>query len=752
MKYYAHSKEGQPVEEWQELEEREKAMEYFAHSQNFKGEKHYLAEHLNETARIMESFVSHVDPEKDYKTFFKMTGLLHDFGKYQDAFQKYLENGGQRGSVHHASWGAGYARIDKQLESSFAIDGHHKGLPDKAQWKSDTEPYKRGEVSDFEKVKNSFLFDNGLYEAGIKLPEPIHFPDMFEREVFTRYLFSALTDGDWLSTEGHFNPGKTELRSKETLCFDDMMAKLEFEFGQKSKEGELNQLRNAARKQVIAKALSALGFYSLALPTGMGKTLTSLVWALLHAKHNGLKRIIIVLPYISIIDQTAQELKRIFGEACILEHHSSYNEGQGGADKDENYTIEQQRKQLACENWDFPIIVTTTVQFFESLFSNKPSKCRKVHNIAESVVVFDEVQSIPKEIILPTLRMLNNVQSVMRASFLFCTATQPAYEKRPGFDGITSISPLIEEPGILYDKTRRVEYSLLNDLNEIKPSRLFEVVAGCDDSALVIFNTKKTTLEFYDSIRNNDKWEHRYHLSTAMCPAHRKDVIKNIRDDLAVKKKILVISTQLIEAGVDFDFPVLFRAIAPLEAVIQSAGRCNREGKMNGYGKVFLFKLQNGKMPNSTYAACSGFAEELIKADVGKLYKHDIFEKYYADVFALYIDQATQQGINEARKEFNFETVNDSYRLIQEASEGLFIYNFSEESRQLFDSLKYKEYLSRNDYRQMQVFTVQVYTNFIFQNSDNIITEPQGLKVWYGNYDPSTGITAAPIEMDKYVV
>ena len=537
-----------------------------------------------------------------------------------------------------------------------------------------------------------------------------------------------------------------------------MLDKLDEEFAAKSKQSEINELRNLARNQVLAKASLPIGFYSLALPTGMGKTLTSLSWALNHAKakDNQLKRIIIVLPYISIIDQTARELKRIFGEEWILEHHASYNEGHNSAtDRNEDYSTEQKRKQLACENWDFPVIVTTTVQFFESLFSNKPSKCRKIHNIAESVVIFDEVQTIPKEIVLPTLGMLNDIQAVMRTSFLFCTATQPAYEKRSGFDGITSIVPLIEEPGILYDKTKRVTYHLLDELAPISFDRLTNMVIECNEAALVIFNTKKDALEFFSLMKSGDIWDAQYHLSTAMCPDHRKITIKNIKFDLEARRKILVVSTQLIEAGVDFDFPIVFRALAPLEAIIQSAGRCNREGLLNqhgGLGNVYLFLLEDARYPNKTYQACAGYAAELIQSDIEQLYSHNIFEKYYASVFALYIDQGRQQGIVNARKEFNFETVNDCYRYLDDSSEGLFIYNYSDESRQLLHSLQYKQYLSRDDYRAMQPFTVQAYENFIHRNREDVKTSPHGFKIWYGNYDPGTGISVAPMEVDKYVV
>lgn len=723
--------------------------EYYAHSENSLGKKHLLSKHLIETAKLIESFAC----QDNYKTIFHLTGLLHDLGKYQPEFQNYLANGGRRGSVPHASWGAGYARLLKILEASIAIDGHHKGMPENSTWKSDTEPFKRREVDRFDDVIKAFIGDTGASEADFKAGDSLVFADKSQREVFIRYLFSALTDSDWLSTEEHFEKDKFNLRIGATLPIDTMMSKLEDEFSKKSKEGEINHLRNDARNQALQKAYLPCGFYSLTLPTGMGKTLTSMAWALRHAKENGLKRIIIVLPYINIIDQTAHILKTIFGEEWVLEHHSGYNEDeQNGRDVAESCSSIDERKRLACENWDYPVIVTTTVQFFESLFSNRPSHCRKIHNIAEAVVIFDEVQAIPKEVILPTLQMLKDVRTVMKTSFLFCTATQPAFENRQGFDGISDIYPLIDNPSELYEKTMRVDYRLLNNLEPIDYNLLLEAVRQAGDSSLVIFNTKKAALEFYQCAKNFGMWEEKYHLSTGMCPSHRKAVIKNIRESMDRGKKILVISTQLIEAGVDFDFPAVFRAMAPLEAVIQSAGRCNREGKLGELGgKVFLFKLQDGGMPDKTYAACAGHAEELIKPDINQLHGHTIFNEYYAQVIQLYVDP-DKFNIAEARNRFDFETVNDAYRIIRNATEGLYVYNYSEESRQLLQSLKDKEYLSRDDYRKMQTYTVQVYKHFILQNGSMCKTMSQGFKVWYGNYDKETGISVAPIEADKLIL
>lgn len=723
-------------------------MKYYAHSENIRNEKHSLSKHLHQTAKFADSFTC----QENYKSIFKVTGLLHDLGKYQPAFQSYLENGGRRGSVPHASWGAGYARLCRLIEASIAIDGHHKGLPDNSAWKSDTEAFNRKEVTGFENVVKAFMSDTKANEEDIKKQNFLMFAEKSQREVFVRYLFSALTDSDWLSTEEHFKQDAFKMRLGATLPVGEMISKLEAELSIKSKQGEINRLRNDARNQALQKAEMPCGFYSLALPTGMGKTLTSMAWALQHAKKNALKRIIIVLPYINIIDQTAQILKSIFGEEWVLEHHSSYSEGEYDRDDMESCSPVQQRKKLACENWDYPVVVTTTVQFFESLFSNRPSQCRKIHNIAESVVIFDEVQTLPKEVVLPTLQMLKDVHAVMRVSFLFCTATQPAFEKRQGFDGINAISPLIDDPATLYEKTKRVEYRLLNDLNPIDYRGLLEAVMQAGGAALVIFNTKKAALEFYDCTKNLENWESKYHLSTAMCPSHRKDVIKKIRDDLKAKKKILVVSTQLIEAGVDFDFPVVFRAMAPLESIIQSAGRCNRENKLGEFGgKVFLFKTQDGGMPDKTYAACAGHAEGLIIQDINQLHGHKIFNEYYAQVIQLYVDP-DRYNINKARMQFNFQTVNDSYRIIRNAAEGLYVYNYNDESRRLLHAIEYKEFLSRDDYRKMQAYTVQVYKHFIIYNAAMCKLMPQGFMVWYGNYDRETGISVAPIEADKMII
>jgi len=697
---------------------------------------------LKETADLAASFAH----SASYADIFRLAGYLHDLGKYQPAFQKYLKEGGRRGSVPHASWGAAYSLFLKIQEIAFVIDGHHKGLPDRSDVKTVLEPFRKGDVPCFNEVVEAFHNDTLMQDKQLQVVMPVL--TNFNREMLIRYMFSSLTDADWLNTEKACNPMLSSRREHKRLDYDECIAAIAAYLENKSREGELNELRSKARDFALSRTHMPIGFFSMNLPTGMGKTLTSLSWALEHSKHNKLKRIIIVLPFINIIDQTASILKDIFGEEYILEHHSGNNDE---ITINEDIHDHDSWKRLACENWDYPIIITTTVQFFESIFSNKPGKCRKIHNIAESVVIFDEVQSLPKEIIIPTLTILGNMLSVMNTSFLFCTATLPAFEKREFFNGIESIIPLVENPEILFHKTRRVEYIPVNEYEPVDFNELIDLAVNQEHSVLSVFNTKKAALEFYNTTAENQSWEKQYHLSTGMCPFHRKQVIQDIRNDLKNNTKILVSSTQLIEAGVDFDFPCVFREIAPLESIIQSAGRCNREGLLSGYGKVFLFRLLNAAMPDRQYRTAAGFALDMIRENPDSLYDHSFYHEYYKKFVSLFIDGDARR-INKSRENFDFKTVGEAYKIIDKATRGLFVYNYNDDSKQLVDDIKRMKYLSRDDFRKMQGYTVQVYENFIFKNKDSIVETSHGVLIWYGGYDEKRGITVDALCSDDYVV
>jgi CRISPR-associated endonuclease/helicase Cas3 len=725
--------------------------DFFAHSENSEGTKHILKEHLESTAKLARSFA----PSRNLEHLYYLAGLLHDVGKFQDGFQKYLATG--KPKTPHASIGAynAYRTAKNIYPLQFTIQGHHAGMPDNADRKSNIEDYEEAEET-VNILHERFLKDFPEF----KLPDNV-LPnnDLLYVECVTRFLFSALTDADWLDTENHFEQGRIELREDKRLnqdhFWEDLIKKLEGKFQELPTEGTINELRTKARNEAASHAKTETGFFTLQLPTGLGKTLTSMYWALLHAQHNSLERIIIVLPYINIIDQTAKILKDVFGEEIVLEHHSGvldedrerdkYDETASGEDK-------QLSKRLACENWDAPIIVTTSVQFFESLFSNRPFKCRKNHNIAESVVIFDEIQTLPKEYAEPIIVMLKNIVALARTSFLFCTATQPAFVKRAGFDGVENIHPLIAQPEEYFDATQRVNYDLLNGLEEVPLDTVVEKLAQETDSFLVIVNTKSVARELFEHVKQFSGYDQYYHLSTAMCPHHRKKTIEAIIDDLKKQRRIAVISTQLVEAGVDFDFPCVYRAIAPMDSVIQAAGRCNRNGKLEK-GKVVLFNLEKQQMPDKTYQACATFAKGIIKDNANILHNARSFEEYYKQVTTLFVN-ADKYKITEKRKEFNFKEVCESFKFINEPTTSLVIERYAggnsllEEVKKLVDDEKFakRNLIRREYYRKLQQFSVQVYPDFLKKHSDQIIQLNDSIKIYMGNYDNNFGLSPKDVE------
>ena len=723
---------------------------FYAHSENDKGEKHVLKEHLECTAELTRSFA----PSDELRHLFYLAGLLHDVGKFQSGFQTYLEK--KKPKTPHAGIGAFVARtVAKQfIPLPFAIKGHHAGMPDKEELVSAFEILE-DDTNNIQEVKRRFYESFPEAETSFGEIKDILVKDKLQVECATRFLFSALTDADWLDTEHHFNPEKTNARISSTLDYDVLIAALEKKFTELQKklvEGHsteaINSLRTKARNETAKRYDAPVGFFSLQLPTGLGKTLISMYWALLHARHHKLKRIIIVLPFINIIDQTSKILKDVFGDDVVLEHHSGIIEEDKDNDKyDENAvgTGSDLSKRLACEKWDVPIIVTTSVQFFESLFSNRPFKCRKNHNIAESVVIFDEVQTLPKQYAEPIVVMLKNIVELARTSFLFCTATQPAFQKREGFEGIDTIQPLITKPQKYFKATQRVNYKLMKNLNEVSFDLLTDALSKETGSFLVIANTKAVTRELYQFISKSGTHEQYYHLSTAMCPHHRKKTIDNIIADLHPKsgKRIAVFSTQLVEAGVDLDFPCVYRAVAPMDAVIQAAGRCNRNGVLRK-GRVVLFNLEQQKMPDKTYKACADLALRMIKDDPELLHKADSFEQYY-EALSLFVD-TDRYSITDNREKGNFKTVAENFRLIDSPTVSLFIKDYSEESKSLLKEIENSFLIKKDHYRKVQQFSVQVYNPFLVKYSNQIEHFKDSLHIWDGTYNDSIGLAPEDVE------
>ena len=503
-----------------------------------------------------------------------------------------------------------------------------------------------------------------------------------------------------------------------------------------SLESSLNKLRTEVRLYAQSLAAQPQGCFSMTLPTGMGKTLCSLNWALHHAKvHTNIKRIVIVLPFLSIIDQTAKELKSIFKDHdVILEHHS--NVIYEGKESEEEEFYCKDPKQLATENWDYPIVVTTTVQFFESLFSNQRSKCRKLHNLQDSIVIFDEIQTLPVHLAECTMKILNDMLHLCRCSILFCTATQPNFQTRADFKGIDRIVPLVENPTAIFAATKRVEYYPIADYEVQSIDSIAQKVCEEKEPVLIVCNTKKKAKALFCSIKEKGNMQV-LHLSTNMCQKHRIAVIDKVKNKLKNGEKLILCSTQLIEAGVDMDFPIVFRELAPLESIIQSAGRCNREGKLKK-GKVFLFQLEEKGQPSAEYKTFTQFAQLCYHNNENRLTDADFYAEYYTDIVKLY---APEDTITPKREKLMFQDVADKYQIIDSSATSLFVYRYNEKSLQLYKEITSKEYLSRKDYQQIAQYCVQVYNKFERDNSDKIAETTNGIKVWSGAYSEEFGLS-----------
>ncbi|MBC7618819.1 MAG: DEAD/DEAH box helicase [Candidatus Saccharibacteria bacterium] len=405
-------------------------------------------------------------------------------------------------------------------------------------------------------------------------------------------LFSCLVDADFLDTKAHFDAGKPARRDgfptldQMRLALDAHMIAMVAS----ATPSEVNTLRADILRQCREKAALPVGFYSFTVPTGGGKTLSSLAFALNHAQAHSKRRVIYAIPYTSIIEQTADVFRDVFktlGDEVLIEHHSQAD----AADRDETA-----RSRLACENWDAPLVVTTNVQLFESLFAAKTSRCRKLHNIVNSIIVLDEAQQLPPEFLQPILDALNLLVKHYGVTVVLCTATQPALNSTDYFDksnnmrGLDNVREIIDHPDALFDALKRVKVELPTDWNISTPWDEVAEKIAVEDCVLAIVSTRKAARELHRLLPPGT-----LHLSALMCGAHRKVVIDQIKARLIAKRNGLdlqplrVASTQLVEAGVDIDFPVVYRALAGLDSIAQAAGRCNREGRLEDQGRVVVF-------------------------------------------------------------------------------------------------------------------------------------------------------------------
>lgn len=564
----------------------------------------------------------------------KVLGLLHDKGKESNAFQQHIKKESGLapetkviGDYHHAYVGGVIARkLFGKGADNFLVNqivSHHTGLHDSDELE--------------EILKKNLPREINADVEKLTLDKPTFHPVKEDFHHLARVLYSCLVDADYLDTEAFMDEENAALRqNKQSL--DELLPRLE-QYLHNLKVGaqpsEVNAIRSKVQERCAEMADAPIGFYSLTVPTGGGKTLSSLLWAMKHAIHNGQKRIIIAIPYTSIIVQTAAILRKIFGEENVLEHHSNVNADEGQSE------LLQEKLKLATENWDYPIIVTTNVQLFESMFSNKPSKCRRLHNIVNSVIVLDEAQTLPGDYLQPIVDSLKTYNKLFKTSVLFTTASQPVLSglikgcnPRASFEGIGNIAEIIPPAYQLHDKLRRVRLEIDNE------GKTYDEVAAMlsrHKRVLCIVNTRRDAKELFNRLPQEGVT---LHLSKNMCAAHIADAIEQMKMALKNGEEVVrVVSTQLIEAGVDIDFPVVYRQEAGLDSVLQAAGRCNREGKLSE-STTYVFSLTKehalprGEMQAANNArlslddSCDWFAPEAMTQYFKQLYcRRETFDK-----------------------------------------------------------------------------------------------------------------------------
>jgi len=637
-----------------------------------------LAVHLANVARLAETFGQYVGLGKEAA----LAGWLHDLGKYRTEFQDYL-NGLRSSSpeTQHAAYGAVWAFERQQLLQAFVVAGHHAGLHDIADLQAIPDKTVLGLPAALGTATLRYLAECPPLEAR---PEPDFIASgatgddqSLRTDMAVRMLFSCLVDADRLDSASWPRTPPSDL----VLDADALLVRVEAERkskADKSPDSPLKTRRNDVFYSCIEKGAMSQGFFSLTVPTGGGKTLSAMAFALAHARQHRLRRVIVVIPYVSIIEQNAAEYSRVLGRDVVLENHSAVKPRTDANDE------ERDALELSAENWDSPVVVTTSVQFIESLLSAQPSRCRKLHRIAHSVVIFDEVQTMPSHLLSPVFSVFRELVRQYGVSFVFSSATQPAFLKSSSLpDGFTSgeLRPIIDDPAQIFSDLRRVDYHLpAKDAQLDWPDLAAQMAAPEHSQSLCVVNLTAHAATLWDRLRRAlPEPQHKtlFHLSSAMCAAHRLRVIRLMRWLLRNGHPCRVVSTQLIEAGVDVDFPFVWRALGPLDSIVQTAGRCNREGRVER-GAVHVFRPVEHKIPGGVYRAATEQASvavarfaDLEEAQESLATDPSIFTSYFHSLYSVITTDRKIDGttIQEDRRELKFRTVSENAKVIDKNGE-----------------------------------------------------------------------------------
>ena len=687
--------------------------EYFARCNEDKTKYQTLTNHLTNVSVLAGTYAETFTTREMGET----CGLLHDIGKYSDDFQKRIR--GEKLQTDHSTAGAktAYLLAAKQhdLHSSLAyhlmsyvIAGHHGGLPNRGNanasglfqrlQNSDPELFAawKTEISQsFPDLSDFFITQTFIPKDPSKLDQNEFALSLF---LYTHFLYSCLVDAD--RTDAAQWDGYVTKGSYPTL--EEFNGKLDARMAKFLVSSDLDKIRNDILTSCNKAAETEPGIFTLNVPTGGGKTLSSLSFALKHAVKNNQTRIIYTIPFTSIIEQNAKVYADIFGRNNIVEHHSNFVLPTGVKVEPDSPDGENKNLSLATANWDAPLILTTNVQFFESLFTSHPSRARKVHNIANSVIILDEVQALPNEFLRPCIYALSELVKNYHCTVVLCTATQPDFVENKVFPNGTSVRDIVPNYQELAKIMKRAKAHNLGykTIDEIASSLKSE------QQVLCIVNTKKHAKDLYDLVKEAGDT---LHLSTNMCPKHRKQVIETIRKKLKNKEPCRVISTQLIEAGVDIDFPVVYRSLAGVDSITQAAGRCNREGKLP-CGKVYIFT------PEQTYSG-AGYVKQTAEIShtiqTDDYLSLDTIAKYFSKLFDIRKEQLDnkgvldlcRQGITTSETAFPFADISDKFKLISDSGCAVII-PFDDEAEKLIKN--YSPEFIRSFIRKISPYCVNV--------------------------------------------
>jgi CRISPR-associated endonuclease/helicase Cas3 len=618
----------------------------------------------------------------------RLFARYHDLGKLRKEWQ---ERAGEEDRPPHAPYGAHRFVEDfggEGLPLAATMYGHHsrlydlKGVADKiAQW-------------------NSQELESPDVEGNWELPE-----SQSQIGFWLRMLFSACVDADRLDAEA-FTHGPRETYDDLPDLWKSFREDQEELMEENPPQGSVNAYRNRIYRSCVEKAGHSPGYFTATIPTGGGKTRSLAAFALRHAIENDLRRVVVAVPYTSIIEQNAAVYRDIFGRENVVEHHSLAD-------------LESPRNEKATQNWDAPFIITTTVQLFESLYASHSGRARKIHRLAESVIVLDEMQALPARVLEPCLRRLRQLIDV-GSSVVCSTATNP------GFDVADDGVELVDDPGDLADGMQRVAYHVHPDpISHVEFARHL----SDENQALAVCNTVDDARAVW---RETEAWL----LTSRQCPIDRTRILDGVQDALDTGRPVTLISTQLVEAGVDIDFPVVYRVCGPAPSIIQAAGRCNREGRLER-GDVHVLRLKESSMPPKAYRAGTSITEN-------RLEEWDFADPHVtAEYFDLLSETASfdEPGVLEAEDELRWRTADRRMAFIEDGVSVLVLRN--EEAQRLFEQLK-RETITSEGWRALQKYAVTLYPNKAEEAASEgkleHVDEEQGISVWNDEYDPRTGI------------